>query len=946
MSSFLFENHTSVQVVFKSSQNELPKGLPPTTIVVPPHLRPEEILVQCHAAEKLFVLEEGVFFEDFSLEALLRQYSELNDYGFLSPRIATGPAGVGVQPDLGGSVRPLFPEAKEVGPCWLVSLASLRRASVDTVPKYVSMEQTVAYPGHWGEEAERLAQETFLNEERLIKEVSHLAILCSNVISSELSALSQSFMEKGVVPLFCAPAGGVEHKALFGQKVHSIEETVTFVRRRNLQGVIVACGLGCLPTASLLRYLTSMPLAVAEACPSDCEIPALDHEKFFNEAAKGFFVSLGREAFRSAHASSLLSDIENQYQRLTCPDEPKRGVSVILPVHNAFDAVRACLASLERDESLAVKEIIVVDDASEEPVRHYLEQYCGDNYRYIRLDQNRGFIGACRAGLELANKNHDVVLLNSDVVLSSSALTRLRKAAYKRANIAVASALSTGSPHLQVDLNTGDSLESFSRDFLAKRELKSPTVITPEGQLLFIKRQALENFGFFDDVYGRGFCEESDYCMRVFGYGADTVCADTAIISHRRQASYGIEEKAKLLKANRKIFDARWSPIYVKAYQEFQRQNPLADLRSAYGKSSRYAFRPFSAGDQSVEALLAEIEFAIGKPTPMKGFLPPIDVGFVLPRVVRGGGTLSVLQHVNQLLLRGIEARVFSLGPNDLPEYPLLAPVIPITARELLSLEDVALIATFWPTAYLLSEMKQGFYYVQDYEPWFYPEGSRLRAAASASYQRGLKTVCKTSFLAKTLLDEQGIEATEISPGIDRGIFYAGEQERHFGRPRLSALFRSQTVRRGARELIQVVRSLVDRLPELEIRFFGDSHGLPEDLLPHVEMLGELAPQQVGKLYRDSDIVVDMSHWHGFGRLGIEGLCCGAVPVLTDSGGVRSYAEESFLIRDTEEASERIVLLCRDREKRLELRRKGLARVSEFSEERAVDDWIELLKVT
>jgi glycosyltransferase involved in cell wall biosynthesis len=95
---------------------------------------------------------------------------------------------------------------------------------------------------------------------------------------------------------------------------------------------------------------------------------------------------------------------------------------------------------------------------------------------------------------------------------------------------------------------------------------------------------------------------------------------------------------------------------------------------------------------------------------------------------------------------------------------------------------------------------------------------------------------------------------------------------------------------------------------------------------------------------------MDMSYWHGFGRMGIESMASGAVPILSDSGGIRTYAkheENCFVVSldDLDSAADRIVQLLKDRELRLGMRKAGLESVQRFSESAAVDDWFDLMRI-
>jgi glycosyltransferase involved in cell wall biosynthesis len=104
-------------------------------------------------------------------------------------------------------------------------------------------------------------------------------------------------------------------------------------------------------------------------------------------------------------------------------------------------------------------------------------------------------------------------------------------------------------------------------------------VVTAVGFCLLITRAALERFGTFDEVYGDGYCEESDYCMRITGEGFRTVVADDAFVYHRGGASFGKSRERYL--RNRRIFDERWAERYSVEYEAFLRRNPLQYLRDA-----------------------------------------------------------------------------------------------------------------------------------------------------------------------------------------------------------------------------------------------------------------------------------------------------------------------------------------------------------------------------
>ena len=649
----------------------------------------------------------------------------------------------------------------------------------------------------------------------------------------------------------------------------------------------------------------------------------------------------------------------------TLQTEKPKSISLVIPVYNALDALTMCLKSVYAAVNKDM-EIVLVNDGSDAGTSEFLRQQSKRaQVNLIELTENRGFVQACIAGIKAADPERDIILINSDVVLSVDAIRQVQKAAYARPDIGLASALSSNSPHLQLNINPGDSLATAAKRLnLLNPKPAYPSVITPEGQLLYIRRSIIDRFGFFDTVYNRGFYEESDYCMRVFLNGVDLVCADDTLITHRRSASFGEEGRTLQKNTNRPLFEKRWGESYRSVHREFIRRDPLQKIRSLY-QAQRVQLdiphTPFALKDTHKNFALRKTENQPLK-KPLRLFSGE-EVVFLLPGAILGGGAISVLQHANEMLSRGIEARVLSLKEPEIGNYPEIAPIIPITAEQLADLNwtDQKLVATFWTTSYLVKSLclrfpnLKGYYYIQDYEPWFYshPEEFSSVQQAENSYSLGLQGVAKTPFLKNLVKEKHGVEIELVTAGIDHGVFYPGKQQSEIGRPRLSALYRLRTTRRGNKELIEVLRELKIRLPELEVQLFGEREPetLPEDLRDYVSLRGHLLPWEVAELYRKSDVVMDLSYWHGFGRMGLEGMACGAVPILSRSGGVDVYAkdEQNSIMVDRDNLGnivEKTISILKNRPKRLELREQGLQTAKNFTEDKATRSWLDILGYT
>lgn len=630
----------------------------------------------------------------------------------------------------------------------------------------------------------------------------------------------------------------------------------------------------------------------------------------------------------------------------------KASLSLIIPVYNAVDACRACLESLVRIEGFEDYQVIIVDDYSDSYTADFLRSFAQrySNITCVRHSQNGGFIKACCTGLEHSNEGSDIVLLNSDIVLTTRCISLLRDAVHSRKNIAAGSCLSTNSPNCQIDLPGGYSLERLARFIEEHHEPKVPTLITPEGQCLYLKRWAIEAFGFFDPVFEEGFGEESDLCMRFFCAGADTVCADNALIFHRKSASFGLEQGEELKRKHWPIFNERWGPYHRAMHEEFMRRTPFAEIRSSVAQLS-----PLDPPSEELSFPQRKIEVSYSSEQGLSDILDGVEVVFLLPNTYVGGGTLSVLQHVEEMNLRGVEARAIALWAPFHTRFPSTSGVLPVPAAQLDRLRwgSQKVIATFWLTAYVLEELQRAYsgidpyYYVQGYEPLFYGEKDHIsRTEAGETYRLGFPTIVKSMHLQKTLLEEHQISAKKIAAGINRFVFYPGTQDQDHRQIRIAAYYRPSTPDRGAAMLTAVVRELLEQRTNLKIVLFGEDIDSPLDLVGDIESLGMIEQSRVAQLYRNTDIAFDFAEFHGFGRVGIESMCCGAVPVLTKSGGVEEYArdfENAMLGGTLNSLVQKTLALIDSKELRMKLRAGALKTSMQFSEQKATSDWLDIL---
>jgi glycosyltransferase involved in cell wall biosynthesis len=214
--------------------------------------------------------------------------------------------------------------------------------------------------------------------------------------------------------------------------------------------------------------------------------------------------------------------------------------------------------------------------------------------------------------------------------------------------------------------------------------------------------------------------------------------------------------------------------------------------------------------------------------------------------------------------------------------------------------ESDIVVATFWVTAHkYLPEIRRRYgcataYYVQDYEPLFYPETEvDIRRDAAASYDLSEHFVFASQWIADQVGPREG--TGEVVPlDVDLDVFY-DRRTRRQDRLRVVSVAEPgfEKRRRGFIETADAFRRIHEARPDVELVFFGaDDSAMPELPFPYANA-GRLYNQNdVARLVASAHVLVDASEWQGFGRPALEAMACGTVPVMTGVGGLFEYARD------------------------------------------------------
>lgn len=237
------------------------------------------------------------------------------------------------------------------------------------------------------------------------------------------------------------------------------------------------------------------------------------------------------------------------------------------------------------------------------------------------------------------------------------------------------------------------------------------------------------------------------------------------------------------------------------------------------------------------------------------------------------GGSYTILRYANFLKTqKGINSQFVIVSPISSPEvmlerivsaFPALAgsPVQPASALSQIGhiLPSDAQVATLWNTAYysfFCNQTRRKFYFVQDYEPLFYPAGTGS-ALIENTYRMGFYGLANTPALKQIYEEQYGGKAMAFLPQVDTSLFHPGPARvRQPGQPYRIFFYGRPDHPRNAFELGAVTLRQLKFLvgDQVQILAAGDNWS-PADhgLKGVVENLGLLSLEQTAELYRSCD---------------------------------------------------------------------------------------------
>ena len=229
---------------------------------------------------------------------------------------------------------------------------------------------------------------------------------------------------------------------------------------------------------------------------------------------------------------------------------------IIIPVWNNPALTRDCIDSVLKNTGLGYR-IIIIDNASDLKTRGYLDGLGAMKsplVTLIRNEKNLGFVKAANQGI-LASDAPCVLLLNNDTVATKGWLKEMTDVLKISDDIGV---VNPSSNNLGQRPDKGETIEAYAERLKRSGE-RFVELGSAIGFCMLIKRAVIDRIGRFDEIYGMGNFEDTDYSRRAVKEGYRCVRACRAYVWHKEGGSF-LRTKGfdSAFRRNMAIYEERW----------------------------------------------------------------------------------------------------------------------------------------------------------------------------------------------------------------------------------------------------------------------------------------------------------------------------------------------------------------------------------------------------
>jgi GT2 family glycosyltransferase/glycosyltransferase involved in cell wall biosynthesis len=244
-------------------------------------------------------------------------------------------------------------------------------------------------------------------------------------------------------------------------------------------------------------------------------------------------------------------------------------VSIVIPVYNKWNYTYNCLRSIKKNVNDVLFEVIIVDDCSTDETALMIDKI--KNVVYLKNIVNKGFVGSCNAGAQIA-RGEFIVFLNNDTFVKRGWLRSLVDTFVKNAGTGlVGSKLIYGSGLLQEAggivwknqnvWNYGrlGNPENYEFNYVKEVDYCS-------GASIMVLRSLFEKLNGFDESFAPGYFEDTDLAFRIRQAGYRVLYQPLSEVYHFEGVTSGTDLNSGMKRyqqINKSKFFDRWNKILL-----------------------------------------------------------------------------------------------------------------------------------------------------------------------------------------------------------------------------------------------------------------------------------------------------------------------------------------------------------------------------------------------
>ncbi|HEX5797950.1 MAG TPA: glycosyltransferase family 4 protein [Candidatus Saccharimonadales bacterium] len=238
------------------------------------------------------------------------------------------------------------------------------------------------------------------------------------------------------------------------------------------------------------------------------------------------------------------------------------------------------------------------------------------------------------------------------------------------------------------------------------------------------------------------------------------------------------------------------------------------------------------------------------------------------------GGLYTIFRFIEKLGKEGVTNRIIIYGDKeidekwlnsqitqnfpDLKNYKIISYHTQENNPSQLPESDIAF-CTLWDSAYIMlrfNKTKRKYYFIQDYEPLFFPAGP-ISALSESTYRFGFKGIINTRGLLEVIQSRHGMEAMSFTPGINRNVYNPSSHEKKSSKTKIFFYGRPTKPRNafdlGAETIKQLLKKYGERIEVVIAGAEWDEslYGL-EEQITNLGLIRTI--EEVADLYRSCDI--------------------------------------------------------------------------------------------